>query len=186
MSKTLLIIWGIFLSCLLPAMTVFANDEAPKKWMVGTELDLVPYLFDGYYVSVVAGHGKWRARFVRTNITTPDFATQSGFEDNELNVNAYIVDYYFKDGFRGWWVGPGYETWNGEVKEKSSGLNKKYRTDILTLGGGYTFRFNDHAYLNPWAAVHVPISGDRDVSFVNSVFKIRATPEASIKIGINF
>jgi len=186
MNKKILIGWSIFFLCLLPVSPAFADDKASKQWMVGTELDLVPYLFDGYYVSAVAGYGKWRARFVRTNIITPDFVTQSGFEDNELNVNAYIVDYYFKDGFRGWWVGPGYETWDGEVREKSSGLRKKYRTDILTLGGGYTFRFNDHLYLNPWAAVHIPIGGDREVPFVNSVFRIRATPEASIKIGINY
>jgi hypothetical protein len=123
---------------------------------------------------------------VRTNITTPDFATQSGFEDNELNVNAYIIDYYFKEGFSGWWIGPGYETWDGEVTEQSSGVRKTYRTDILTLGGGYTFRFNDHLYINPWAAVHIPIGGDTELQFVNSTFKISATPEASIKVGINF
>jgi len=186
MNKTFIIIWGILLACLLPGTPVLADDEAPKKWMVGTELDLVPYIYDGFYVSAVAGYGRWRVRFVRTNITTPGFATQSGFEDNELKVKACIIDYYFRDGFKGWWIGPGYETWSGEVKETNSGLRKKYNTDILTLGGGYTFRFNDHLYLNPWAAVHAPIGGDRDVLFVNSVFKIRTTSEASIKVGVNF
>jgi len=63
--------------------------------MVGTELDLVPYIFDGYYVSVVAGYGRWRVRLVHTDIKTPVFTTQSGFEDNRLRINAYIVDYYF-------------------------------------------------------------------------------------------
>jgi hypothetical protein len=163
-----------------------ANDQTPKKWMVGTELDLAPYLFNGYYLSAVGGYGNWRARYVRTNITTPGFVTQSGFEDNELFVNAYIVDYYFKEGFKGWWVGPGYETWNGSVKEKGSGVKKDYRTDILTLGGGYTILIRDHLYINPWAAVHLPVGGDRDVSFVNSTFKIKATPEASVKIGVFF
>jgi hypothetical protein len=184
--KKFVIVWVILLVCLFLTSPVAADNQTPKKWMVGTEFDLVPYVFDGYYISAVAGYGKWRVRFVRTNITTPDFATQSGFEDNELNVNAYIVDYYFKEGFRGWWIGPGYETWDGEVKEKSSGVTKTYRTDILTLGGGYTFRFNDHFYINPWAAVHIPIGGDTELQFVNSTFKISATPEASIKVGINF
>lgn len=172
--------------CLLVTSPVVADEQVPKRWMIGTELDLVPYAFDGYYLSAVAGYGKWRTRFVRTNITTPGFATQSGFEDNELNVNAYIVDYYFKDGFKGWWIGPGYETWDGKVKEKSSGIKKTYRTDILTLGGGYTFRFNDHFYLNPWAAVHIPIGGDKDIPFATDTFKVRTTPEVSIKMGINF
>ena len=176
----------ILLACLFSIKAVVADDPPPKKWMVGTELDLVPYIFDGYYISAVAGYDKWRVRFVRTNLTTPSFATQSGFEDNELNVNAYIIDYYFKEGFRGWWIGPGYETWDGEVTEKSSGASKSYKTDILTLGGGYTFRFNDHFYINPWGAVHIPIGGDKDVQFTNETFKIRTTPEVSIKIGINF
>lgn len=184
--KKLLTALALVFICLFLTSPVMADDQVPKEWMLGTELDLVPYIFDGYYVSAVAGYGKLRARFVRTNITTPGFATQSGFADNKLNVNAYIIDYYFKDGFKGWWFGPGYESWDGEVKEKSSGLKKMYRTDILTLGGGYTFRFNDHFYLNPWAAVHIPIGGDKNVQFVNETFKLRATPEASIKIGINF
>jgi hypothetical protein len=184
--KKVVTVSAILLVCLLLTSPIMADDQVPKKWMVGTEFDLAPYIYDGYYISAVAGYGKWRARFVRTNITTPDFATQSGFEDNELNVNAYIIDYYFKEGFSGWWIGPGYETWDGEVTEQSSGVRKTYMTDILTLGGGYTFRFNDHLYINPWAAVHIPIGGDTELQFVNSTFKISATPEASIKVGINF
>jgi hypothetical protein len=38
----------------------------------------------------------------------------------------------------------------------------------------------------PRAAVHIPVGGDKEVRFENDTFKIRATPEASIKIGINF
>lgn len=64
----------------------------------------MPFLNDGYYASVIAGHDHWRARFVLTEITTPDLVTQSGFEDNDLSVRAYIVDYYFSPGFTGWWV----------------------------------------------------------------------------------
>ena len=174
----------LFLLFVCPALAT--NDDAPKKWMIGTELDLVPYIFDGYYISAVAGYGKWRARFVRTNITVPEFATQSGFKDNELNVNAYILDYYFKDGFQGWWIGPGYEIWNGKVKEKKSRIRKKYRTDIVTFGGGYTIRFNDHLYVNPWAALHIPVGGDTKIRFPERTFRIKATPEASVKLGINF
>ena len=176
----------IVLVCLFSIKPILADDQTPKQWMVGTELDLAPYIFDGYYISAVAGYGKWRVRFVRTNITTPSFIMQSGFEDNELNVNAYIIDYYFKKGFKGWWIGPGFETWDGEVKEKNSGVRRSYRTDIFTIGGGYTFRFSDYFYINPWAAVHIPIGGDKDVQFMNETFKVRATPEVSIKIGVNF
>jgi hypothetical protein len=184
--KKCILISVTILAILSLAPFVVAGDRTPKKWMVGTEVDLVPYLYDGYYLSAVAGYSNWRLRFVRTKITTPGFATPGGFEDNKLDVNAFIVDYYLQEGFTGWWIGPGYETWDGEVREKTSGVAEKYRAGILTLGGGYTYRFNDYFYLNPWAAVHLPMSGDRQVQFANSTFRVRAAAEASIKIGINF
>ncbi len=40
----------ILLVCLFSIKAVMADDPPPKKWMVGTELDLVPYIFDGYYI----------------------------------------------------------------------------------------------------------------------------------------
>ena len=169
-----------------PTSSALANDQEPKKWMVGTEFDLLPYIFDGYYFSGVVGYDNWRFRYVRTNITTPDFATESGFRDNEMDVNAYILDYYFRDGFEGWWVGPGYETWEGEVVEESSGIKKSYRTDILTLGGGYTFRVNDHFYVNPWFALHIPVGGVKEVQFVADRFDIDVQAELSVKIAFNF
>lgn len=170
----------------LLALTFCAHAEEPRKWTVGTELDLMPFLNDGYYASVIAGYDHWRARFVLTEITTPDFVTQSGFEDNDLSVRAYIVDYYFSPGFTGWWVGPGIEEWNGDVTEEDTGERKSYSTTILTLGGGYTFRFSKHFYLNPWAAVHIPIGGDREVEFAKEDFSIDAMYEAPVKIGFNF
>ena len=178
----------VFLSVLGSVLMspAFADDKNSKQWMVGTELDLLPYLFGGYYVSAVAGYGHWRARLVSTELTTPDFVTPSGFEDNNLDVTAYIIDYYFKPGFKGWWISPGYETWKGDIKETSSGVRKNYQTDILTLGGGYTYHFNDYLYINPWAAVHIPIGGDKEVRFAQDTYKIKTTPEASIKIGIHF
>lgn len=161
-------------------------SSQPKQWMVGTELDLVPFLLDGWYASAIAGLGHWRARYVLTNATTPGFVTPSGFADNELDVQAYIVDYYFREGFAGWWIGPGLESWDGEVRQESTGERRSYETWIATLGGGYTFRFSDHFYLNPWLAVHVPIGGDKEVAFPGDTFDVRVTAEASIKFGINF
>jgi hypothetical protein len=73
--KRPLIALAEFTTCLFLASAAFADDDTPKKWTVGTELDVVPYVFNGYYVSAVAGYGKWRTRFVRTAITTPGFET---------------------------------------------------------------------------------------------------------------
>jgi hypothetical protein len=172
--------------CLVALVAASGASAADPKWVFGTELDVVPFLNDGYYLSAIVGKGRLRGRIVRTELTTPGFATEDGFKDNDLEVWAGIVDIYFKDDFKGWWFGPGLERWTGEVTEEASGARRGYETTILTLGGGYTWWFSKHFYLNPWAAVHIPIGGDRDVAFPSSSFSIDPTPEASIKIGVLF
>lgn len=175
---------------LVGCFTVFASSSgvaaSDGKWTFGTEFDLVPFLNHGYYISAIAGKGRLRGRLVRTELTTPSFVTDDDFEDNDLSVTAVIADIYFKDGFSGWWFGPGLERWEGDITEKASGVRQGYGTNILTLGGGFTWKFSKHFYLNPWAAIHIPIGGDRDVIFPSAVFEIDATPEASVKLGIEF
>jgi hypothetical protein len=163
-----------------------ATAAGQREWTFGTEFDLVPFLNDGYYVSAIAGKGRLRGRLVSAHLTVPAFATDDAFEDNDLSVVAGILDVYFKDGFSGWWLGPGFEGWEGDVTEKASGLRQSYQTTIFTVGGGYTWKFSRHFYLNPWAAVHFPIGGDREISFTSSDFEIKPTPEASVKLGIEF
>lgn len=173
-------------ACILVLIAATGAHATDEPWVFGTEIDIVPFLYDGYYLSAIAGKGRLRGRVVRTELTTPDFVTEDGFKDNDLKVWAVIVDIYFKDGFNGWWFGPGLERWTGEVTEKTSGLRAAYETTILTLGGGYTWWFSKNFYLNPWAAVHIPIGGDREIDFATATFPIDPTPEASIKLGIMF
>jgi hypothetical protein len=183
---------GCLLAFLLLAPAADANaapgptSTAPAKSTFGAEFDVLALVNDGYYISLFAGGGHVRGRAVYTHLTVPGFATDDDFEDNDLSVVAGILDIYFKDGFTGWWVGPGLEGWEGKVTEKSSGLRQTYQTTMFTVGGGYTWKFSDHFYLNPWAAIHVPIAGDRDISFASSVFEINTTPEVSVKLGIVF
>jgi hypothetical protein len=176
----------VLVACLILVSSSTAMAASDAKWTFGTEFDLVPFLLDGYYVSAIAGKGRLRGRLVRTVLTTPGFATDDAFEDNDLAVTALIMDVYFKDGFSGWWLGPGLERWDGDVTEKSSGVRMGYVTKIFTVGGGYEWKFSKHFYLNPWAAVHVPIGGDRSVDFPSAEFTIDPTLEASVKFGIEF
>ena len=178
--RTPLLAWLIIFA---PVTTIAAEGA---KWTFGTEIDLLPYLNGGYYISAIAGKGRLRGRIVRTELTVPSFATDDAFTDNDLEVWAAIVDIYFKDEFSGWWFGPGLEIWDGTVTEKASGVRQSYHTNILTLGGGYTWRFSKNFYLNPWAAIHIPIGGDRDVMFPSGVFEIDPIPEASVKLGVFF
>ncbi|MBK9130437.1 MAG: hypothetical protein IPM20_02170 [Gammaproteobacteria bacterium] len=163
-----------------------ADEQVVDTWQFGTELDVLPFLLDGYYLSATAGRDHWRIRYVRTNVTAPEFATASGFDNNRLEINAVILDYFFDAGKSGWWVGPGIERWQGKVTEESSGLRQSYRTDMLTLGGGYVYYVSERVFLNPWVAIHIPVSGDRDVMFVDDNYELRILPEASVKLGIRF
>ena len=175
---------GILLACTF--LVSAPCRAADKNWMIGSEIDLLPFLNDGYYASVIGGVGKLRARLVRTELTVPSVVTDDAFTDDDREVDAVIVDIYLEPDFVGWWIGPGLERWTGSVTEEATGLRQSYRTDVFTIGGGYTWRFSESFYLNPWAAVHLPIGGDRDVAFVNETFEIDPTPEVSVKLGVRF
>lgn len=170
----------VLMSGALPALA----EEQP--WRFGAELDVLPFVSGGYSISAIAGRGHWRGRLVRAELTTPDFATDDSFRDNELEVTAFIVDRFLREEQTGWWFGGGVERWDGEVTEKASGVTKEYRSVILTAGCGYVWRLGTHFSINPWAGVHTPVGGDRSVRFPSRSFEIETTPEASLKVGVSF
>ena len=43
-----------------------------------------------------------------------DFLLEEDIQRNTIKVNLFIVDYFFKDGFKGIWIGSGLEYWDGE------------------------------------------------------------------------
>lgn len=179
-SKTIAL--GLF-TLLLGAVPAL-SDESP--WKLGAELDVVPFLSDGYSVSAIAGRGRFRGRLVRAELTTPEFATDDDFRDDELEVTAFIVDGFLREDQTGWWFGAGFELWDGEVTEKVSNATKDYRTVMLTAGCGYVWHLGRHFSINPWGGVHTPVSGDRRVRFPSHVFEIETTPEVSLKLGVTF
>lgn len=173
--------------CLLLAGTLGLIPCAQAEgWTFGGELDLAPYLLDGHYVSAVVGKGHWRLRLIDTAMTTPAFMTPEGFEDQRIKAQAFVADYYFKPDFRGWWLAAGLERWRGSATETRSRLSQAFTTQVMTVGAGYTLRLSEHVYLNPWAAIHIPTGGDREIAFSQQTLKIRPVPEASLKIGFRF
>ncbi len=131
------------------------TDEQAARTTAGFELDAAPYLFNGYYASFWVGHDHFRYRAVITKIETPGFILEDGFTNNEMNVYAAIVDYFFKPGFEGWWIGPGLEYWDATIQTDAKLETAAYNNTIFTLGGGYVWKFHKNFYLNPWAAVHL-------------------------------
>ena len=122
-----------------------------------------------------------------TNTTLPSFVVQDGFENAELDVYAVIVDYFFQDGFRGFWVGAGAEYWQNSVENELNGGTAEWDNTIATIGGGYVWKFAGNFYLNPWGAGHLVVGGPTSVDAGGATYSPnRFTPEASVKLGWHF
>jgi len=110
-----------------------------------------------------------------------------GFKNHKNTVGAFIVDYVFGEHFDGWWVGTGFELWMNEIGNRHA-PDQKARWDNLvwTLGGGYIWRAVDNFYIEPWAAIHVPMN-NRNISLAGREFKpMPVSGEVSLKIGYFF
>lgn len=185
MKKTILI------SLLLLASTLFGQqiktDSLLTEKSIGTELDLLPYVSGGYYLSAWYGIDQFRFRSILTKTSVPQFVVADGYSDNKLNVVAFIADYFFKKNFEGFWIGTGLEYWDSQIKYEAENKNASYNNTVFTLGGGYVWKFYDNFYLNPWVAFHYIVAGDKEVNFGSNTFNPNVfTPEASIKIGWHF
>jgi len=160
------------------------NEEC--EFSSGCELDVLPYVFNGYYGSVWVKYHNIRVRPVITKINQPSFVYDKNFKDLKTNVYALLVDYVFteKEGIKNLWIGSGFEYWHNEITEKNSKLTKEFNNVYFTLGGGYLIYLTENLYLNPWCAVHVKIAGNKEAKFIEHNFKPGViVPEASLKIG---
>lgn len=185
MKKSILIIVVLLASTLWAQQT--NSDSILTEQTFGTELDLLPYISGGYYVSAWYGIDQFRFRAILTNTTVPEFVLADGYTNNKLKVYAFIMDYFFKKNFEGFWIGTGIEYWDSQIKFETENQTAEYNNTLFTFGGGYVWKFYDNFFLNPWAAFHYIIAGDKEVKVGSTTFKPNVfTPEASIKIGWYF
>ena len=165
-----------------------AEKEQKSNLAFGIELDALPYINSGYYASAWLGFENinLRIRPVVAKTDIPDFYLDDNFNRNTLNAYALIADYFFKPSFEGFWLGTGLEYWDGEIEDNFS-ASSNYQEFVYTLGGGYVWHFWKSFYLNPWAAFHLHLAGDREVPVGMETFKTDLlTPEASVKLGYQF
>ncbi len=180
--KKLTLILSLAISCL-----VHVKAQETTTSTVGVELDALPYITGGYYGSVWYGNNHMRYRAVITQVTMPEFVLEDGFTNNEIKVYAAIVDYFFKPDFEGWWIGPGLEYWDAKIQTDAELETAEYNNTIFTFGGGYVWKFYKNFYLNPWAAAHLRIAGDKNVVVDGSTFETKLIiPEISVKLGWHF
>jgi hypothetical protein len=161
--------------------------QKTRDWTIGTELDVLPYASGGYYVSLFYGKEQLRYRGVFDHSRVPQFATKEGFTNHEVWAAAFIVDYFFKPNYEGWWVAAGYEYWENQIQDKDELYRLYYNNNVMTYGVGYVWKFAGNFYLNPWAAAHILITGHGPYQMNDLVYKPSVfVPEVSLKIGWHF
>jgi len=169
-----------------------ANDAATgsRSWKLGTELDVLPYALGGYYGSAFLGHDGWRFRGVAARSDTPSFLVTNGFEKKRTDAYALLADRFLgskRTQLKGFWVGGGGEYWQSRIRQENTSNFTHYDNFVLTAGGGYVWKLSNHFYLNPWSAMHVVVSGDRNINVSGKMYQQpRFTPEGSLILGFIF
>lgn len=166
------------------------NTREPRKFAYGIEIDALPYVTGGSYISSWVGFEKYRLRLVLSDVNIPEFTYSEDFEDWNSKAGAIICDYFWNpqnQPLSGPWIGFGLEHWDNEIIEKLSGAKASFEQDVLTIGGGYVHYLSKHCFINPWVAGHLRLNGDSKITVGSKTFKNKALQfEASLKLGWKF
>lgn len=182
----------VFVAMILMSLVAKAqSSDTPRSDLpvtVGTELDAVPFLNEGYYFSLIGGYDHWRLRAIVTQTNLPKFVyDSSSFTQSSLHVYAVVVDYFLESDNRGFWVGVGGERWKGSVGGRVAGTTGSFQETVATLGVGYNWFFFRNFYLDPWVAVHVRCAGDSDAKVGDQTYEMNVVQaEGSLKVGWYF
>ena len=172
----------MLLIVLCNSTTIYGIDK------IGVELDLYPFITGGNYMGAYVAQNGFKYRVIRAKSNMPEFMLQNNIENVNLEVYAFIVDYYFdKTDYKGLWFGIGGERWNNRIDEKNGVKNVDFSQNIFTFGGGYLFELTDRIFINPWAAVHVNMRNEREKIIGDTSYEIKKIiPEVSVKLGYSF
>jgi hypothetical protein len=174
-----------------PSQVAQGNHVAASpSWKAGTEIDLLPYVMNGYYASAFVARDAWRLRGVAARSQAPSFLVTDGFEKKRTDAYALLVDRFMgqkKNRLQGFWIGGGAELWRSRIRQDGTTDFARYDNTVLTAGSGYVWKLSRHFYVNPWSAMHVVVGGDREINVSGKNYEQpRFTPELSVKFGIVF
>jgi len=167
------------------------NGQERHPLSAGTEIDVLPFATGGYYLSAWGGVGNLRLRVVITKVYPPGFVMPDGMTNLKTDAFAVIADYFPWRGeqkqYSGLWLGAGIEYWMNNIEEKGTGITGEYNNLILTAGTGYIIPVYSGLYINPWAAIHFPVTGMADKMIGSTLIKQKKLmAEVSLKIGWQF
>lgn len=186
--------WLVFLLIisLTPAFAAntMKNTVESPKYTYGIEIDALPYVTGGSYISSWFGCERYRLRLVLSDVNIPEFIYSDDFKDWNSKAGAIIFDYFWnpqKQPLSGPWIGFGLEHWDNEIVEKSSGAKAHFDQEVLTVGGGYVHYLSKHCFINPWIAGHLRLNGDSKIQVGSKTFENKPLQfEASLKLGWKF
>lgn len=192
MKTKLFFISMIITAALLPISAQGINTATRDIKAAGYAVDLFPTVLSsidkkpGYSFQAWAGFDQIKMRIVAAHLYQPDRLIDDSFKNYEMNVTAFIIDYFFKNDFTGFWIGTGAELWNCSIENKSSGTTAEWTDNILTAGAGYVWKITDSVYLDPFAAVHYRMNDGKVITGGEEFKRQRVSASASIKIGYMF
>lgn len=192
MKSKLSILILIFLFFVNPLFARNTENGNSKNAAAGFAVDLLPAVLSatrgeaGYSFQAWTGFEKVKMRVVTAHLYQPDSMIDESFENYEMNVAAFIIDYFFADNFSGFWIGTGAELWNCSIEQKASGETTQWTDNILTLGAGYVWEISDSVYLDPFAAVHYRMNDSKVIAGGEEFTRQRVSASASVKIGYMF
>lgn len=159
-------------------------QASPEPLRSSTEVDVLPVATGGWYGSLGAGRGRWRARLVAAEVHVPDRFAPKGWEDGRTRAVALLVDRAFRAEGSGFWVGGGLECWEERLRPAGGSDHAQLRSLQATLGCGWVIPLGRGFHLNPWLAVHQRVGGDREAVVAGQACRPRSLQaEASLKVG---
>ncbi|MBI2729708.1 MAG: hypothetical protein HYX40_02980 [Sphingobacteriales bacterium] len=164
-----------------------SQPDSTNKWEFGVEADALPYITGGYFGGVCAGKNNWRIRALTAFVKKPDFTTRSGFANHRIHAYVIVADYFFKQDWRGFWIGGGLVYWKRTIQSDLKLQTGTFKNYLLNGSSGYNFPLSKHLYLSPWAGMSLKIAGDKNIEVDTKKYTLPLlNPEAPLKIGFYF
>jgi hypothetical protein len=156
---------------------------------VGVEVDLLPTVASaidgelGGALQLWVRRGHDRVRLVGAYLHYPDALTAAPFADRQNTAVALIYDRLLKAEDRGPWIGAGLEYWWSSIGLRDGPDRGSWEGPVATAGAGWIFPVWRGLYLNPWGAVHVPLTGGTVAVGAERYEPKAIEAEVSLKIG---
>ncbi|TRZ44481.1 hypothetical protein [Robertkochia solimangrovi] len=161
--------------------------EEPQYLSAGLEVDVLPYVLNGYMGAAWVSKNHFRLRALFAHVKMPDFITPDEFTNNKINSFAFLLDYYQKKDLSGFWIGGGPVIWDGSIQSEQRRSSVKYKSYLLNGSIGYSLFLTKNLYLSPWAGLSFRFAGDKNITVDGYDYDPPfLNPELSLKLGWRF